>query len=162
MILVVVGQTRGFTRLVKKIDEIAGRIDERVIIQLGHTRYYPKNSEFFYFENYSKMKELNREARIVVSHAGVGSILTAIKQGTTIIIMPRLKKYGEAIDDHQLEISEALSGDPRILIAHDENELEQYLKLDLKKEVTEKDRFPEDKGENRLVNSLRNCLASLD
>jgi beta-1,4-N-acetylglucosaminyltransferase len=156
MILVVVGQTRGFPRLVKKMDEIAGGIDEKVIMQIGYTRYYPKNSEFFYFENYSKMEELNREARIVVSHAGVGSILTAIKQGTPIIIMPRLKKYGEAIDDHQLEISEALSGDSRIIVVHDANELERSLRVDIGKRL-----FLEDQGDNKLIDSLKNCLSSL-
>jgi beta-1,4-N-acetylglucosaminyltransferase len=74
------------------MDEIAGKIDEKVIMQIGNTKYKPVNAEYFEFAEYSKIQKLNSDARIVVSHAGVGSILTALEQKTHLIIFPSIKK----------------------------------------------------------------------
>lgn len=131
MILVTVGNhNQGFDRLVKKMDEIALKIDEKIIIQIGDTKYKPLNADYFTFDSYENMKKLNGEARVVVSHAGVGSIITALEQGTPIIIVPRLKKFNEVLDDHQMEIAEAISGNKNVKVIYDVNDLEKILKLD--------------------------------
>jgi len=128
VIFVTVGSHyQGFDRLIKKMDEIAGKIDEKVIMQIGHTEYKPVNAEYFDFTDYSRMKQLNKEARVVVSHAGVGSIITALEEKTPLIIVPRKKMYSEVIDDHQFEIAEALNLDSRVHIVTEVEDLDTAL-----------------------------------
>ena len=138
MIFVTVGMhTKGFDRLIEKMDEIAGKIDEEVIMQIGSTKYKPKNARYFEFiEDFQRVQELNRKARVVVCHGGAGSIINALEQGTPVIAVPRLKRYGEAIDDHQLELVDALAEEGKIMAVHDINNLENAL-LDVDKSRTE-------------------------
>ena len=126
-IFVMIG-TAPFPRLVEKMDEIAGRINERVIIQIGRTQYKPKNVEHFDFiEDFSKIQKLCQKARVVVTHSGAGSIMTALEQGTVVITVPRLRRYGEAYDNHQLELPEALSKKGYVKVVYDVEELESAL-----------------------------------
>lgn len=156
MIFVTVGSHyEGFERLVKKMDEIAGKIDEKVIMQIGYGRYKPKNAEYFDFKNYSEFRELIQKARVVVCHGGVGAIITALEQGKPTIVVPRLKKYGEIIDNHQLEITGMLSKEGKIMAVYDIDQLEKVLENIGKKSIKiEKDR--------RLVNFLKDYLSSLE
>lgn len=154
LIFVTVGSHyQGFDRLIKKMDEVAGSIDEKVIMQIGHTHYKPTNSQYFEFLEYSKIKQLNNDARIVVSHAGVGSILTALKQKTHLIIIPRLKKYDEVLDDHQLEIARELSQNPNVTVLYDVEDLDKFLELDFS--------FAEECNDNRLVQFLKKYFSSI-
>lgn len=129
MIFVTVGMhTQGFDRLIKKMDEIAGKIDEEVIIQIGSTEYQPRNAKYFEFiEDFQEVQELNRKARVVVCHGGAGTIITALEQGTPVIAVPRLKRYGEHFNDHQFELVDALAEEGRIRAMYDVDELEDAL-----------------------------------
>lgn len=155
MIFVTVGSHyQGFDRLIKKMDEIAGKIDEKVIMQIGHTEYKPANAEYFDFvDDFQEIERLNREARVVVSHAGAGSILTALKLGSPVIVVPRLKKYDEHMDDHQLEIADAMSSKEGVFTVYDVDDLELHLN----------DNFLIDShlNKNKLVDSLKQYLATL-
>ncbi len=154
MMLVIIGLMYGFERLIKKMDEIAGEIEEEVIIQIGLTDYEPKNAKFFKFASEKYFNKQFREARIIVSHAGVGTILTARKFRKPIIIVPRQKKYGEHIDDHQLEIARELEGHKNIRIIYSIDELEQNLNISY-------ENFDNIKQDNTLVDSLKEYLNNL-
>lgn len=147
MIFVTVGMhSQSFDRLIKKMDEIAGKIDEEVIIQTGSSKYKPKNAKYFDFtDNFENIIELNSKARIVVCHGGAGTIITALDAGKPVIAVPRLKKYGEHINDHQLELVDALSYNNKILAINNTEMLENALnssfinshkKLDNKKMIS--------------------------
>jgi len=111
------------------MDEIASKIDEEVIMQIGTSRYKPKNAVYFDFINdFEKVKKLNRKARVVVCHGGAGTIITALDEGKPVIAVPRLKKYGEHINDHQLELVDVLSNIGKILAVYDIELLEKALK----------------------------------
>ena len=127
MILVTIGLMYGFDRLIKEMDKIAGRVDEAVIMQIGETTYKPKNAEYFRFTSNEEIDRLYEDARVVVCHAGVGSILTALEHGKPVIAVPRRKKYGEHVDDHQLEIARELEKEGRIRVVCDVGELEKVL-----------------------------------
>lgn len=135
------------------MDEIAGKIDEEVIMQIGYTTYKPVNAQYFEFAEYSKIQKLNSDSRVVVSHAGVGSILTALEQRTHLIIVPRLKKYDEVVDDHQLEISKELSENSNVTVVYEVENLAESLKKDFS--------FSEEIGRNRLVSSLKKYIFSI-
>ena len=105
MIFVTVGGMRAFERLVKEMDRIAGELDEQVVMQLGSTDYEPKNCDYFRFMPRNEIEELYAGARVVVCHAGGGSILTALEHNKPLVLVPRMKRYGEVFDEHQLEIA---------------------------------------------------------
>lgn len=129
MILVTVGMhTDGFLRLIEEMDRIASTIEEEVIMQIGATRYKPRTASYFDFTTLNHMEELCKRARIIVSHAGAGSILTALKYGRPLVVVPRLQKYDEHMDDHQLELAEVLSQAGVLLVAYETLELVEKLR----------------------------------
>jgi len=105
LIFVTIGGFRAFERLVCQADRIAGEIAEKVTMQIGYTGYEPQNCRWRRFMSRSEIDEACAAARLVVSHAGTGSILTALEHNRPIVLVPRLKSFGEVLDDHQLEIA---------------------------------------------------------
>ena len=157
MIFVTVGSHyQGFVRLIKKMDEIAGKIDEEVVMQIGYTNYKPRNAEYFDFiENYEEIQELNREARVVVCHGGAGAIITALEQGTPVIAVPRLKKYAEHTDDQQLDIVTAMAEEGKIITEYGVERLEKVL-------VSINEKFIKIEKDRGLVNFLKDYLSDLE
>ncbi|MFB5661023.1 PssE/Cps14G family polysaccharide biosynthesis glycosyltransferase [Alteribacillus sp. HJP-4] len=112
MILVVLGTHElPFTRLLKKVDELieSGSISEEVFVQSGHTKYQSENMTLQPFISYEEMDNKYDEASIIIAHGGTGSIISGVKKGKPVIAVPRLAKYKEHNDDHQLEIVEQFS-----------------------------------------------------
>jgi len=100
MIVVTTGTNETpFDRLVTAGGMLAG--EERVVIQHGSSRLRPSGVELVDFLAFDELAELVAEARVVVTHAGVGSVMLALGRGKVPIVMPRLAAFGEAVDDHQ-------------------------------------------------------------
>lgn len=140
MIFVTVGtHERGFDRLVKAVDDLigSGKIKEKVIIQTGYTEYIPKNCDSFKFTDYDNIVELCKKASIVISHGGVGSIITPLELGKPVVVVPRLKRFNEHTNDHQLQIVKELERQEKIIPVYDiknlENALEEARKVGNKK-----------------------------
>lgn len=132
MIFVTVGTSKyPFNRLLRKIDELIenDKIKDKVIAQIGYSTYQPKKFSYFSFTTQEKILELNKKANLIISHGGVGSIILALRFKKTIIVVPRLKKFGEHIDDHQLQIAKAFAKKKKILACMDIEELEKYIKI---------------------------------
>ena len=115
MILVLLGTfTIEFRRPLQEIERLCaeGKLNEEIIVQNGHTRYYSPYFKTFPFIQPDKLDQLYDLASIIITHAGTGSIIKGLKKGKKIIAIARLQKNGEHIDDHQLEILNefALSG----------------------------------------------------
>ena len=127
MIFVTVGGMRAFERLVCQMDLIAGELDEQVVIQIGSTKYEPKNCDYFRFMSRNDMERLYTDARVVVSHAGTGSILTALEYDKPLVLVPRLKKYGEVFDDHQLELARQMEAQG-VAVVHEIGNLEDAIR----------------------------------
>lgn len=125
MILVTVGtHTQGFERLMKKMDEIAPKLGKKVVMQIGHTQYKPRNCEYFDFASRRELEELAREAELVVTHGGEGNIIMSLSYHKPTIVVPRLKRYGEHVNDHQLDLTHVLEEEKRIIAVYDIGELE--------------------------------------
>lgn len=108
MIFVCLGsQPHQFNRLLMKLDQLLEekKIDGPVFAQIGSSTYYPKNYQYatflepHIFEDYLKNK-----AKLVITHGGTGTIVKALKADKHVIAVPRREKYGEHVDDHQLQI----------------------------------------------------------
>jgi len=128
MIFVTVGlHYQGFDRLIRKMDEIAGKIDEEVIMQVGSTKYRPVHAKYFESNDDEGMTELFMAARITVTQAGSGTLLDLIRLKRPFILVPRLKKFSEHIDDQQIELAQALSESSHVVSIYDINELEDAI-----------------------------------
>lgn len=109
MILVTVGtHSQPFNRLVEAMDTVAGSINEQVIIQRGVSSYKPRHAQYFDFTASHEIAKLTSEARVIVAHSAAGTVIQTLKYNKPLIIVPRLKKFGEANDDHQLQLASAL------------------------------------------------------
>ena len=159
MIFVTVGMHyQGFERLIKKMDEIAGKIDEEVVMQIGHTKYKPKNAKYFDFDDSDeKILEYFKQARVIVSHAGAGTLLNALRFGKPVIVVPRLKKFGEHVDDQQLELAEVLSKAGKVIAVYDISKLEEALR-----KVDKLNSKIVDKNNSKLIEFLKNYIRSLE
>ena len=112
MIFVTVGtHEQGFERLIKKVDDLVkdGKIKEDVVMQIGFTQYKPKYCKWQKLFPYSEMKEMMQKARIVITHGGPASFIMALQEGKTPIVVPRMAKYNEHVNDHQLDFSLAVN-----------------------------------------------------
>lgn len=111
MIFVTVGtHEQPFNRLIEAVDRMkAGNvISDDVIIQIGYSTYEPKFCEWQKLYPYNKMLELVKQARIVITHGGPSSFIMPLQMGKVPIVVPRQKKYGEHINDHQVEFCKAV------------------------------------------------------
>lgn len=108
MIFVTVGtHEQPFNRLVQTIDELKrdGIITENVIIQTGFSTYEPQYCKWDKLIPYKQMVKNVKEARIVITHGGPASFIMPLQIGKTPIVVPRQKKFGEHINDHQVEFA---------------------------------------------------------
>ena len=120
MVFVSVGtQKQSFDRLFELVKKSNVLKKEKIIAQIGYTKFESKRIETFEFIPLDKMEEYISQADIVISHGGVGTIFSALKHGKKVIAIPRLSKYGEHINDHQIEICQELEDEGYILYYKD-------------------------------------------
>lgn len=120
MILVLCGtQKQDFTRLIKLVEQVADL--EKVIVQAGHNQYESSKMNIFGFVSNEEIQQLYEEADLIVTHAGAGSMLQAIKNHKKIIAVPRLKEYGEHVNNHQIELAKKFE-DLGYLIAYQDGD----------------------------------------
>lgn len=126
MILIVLGSQKfQFNRLLEYVDELISEqiINEKVIAQSGFSDYIPKNYEITPFFSQDEFQKNMSDADIIITHAGTGSIVTALKKHKKVIAVPRLKKFDEHVDDHQLQIIENFVQKDLLFSANDKQQL---------------------------------------
>ena len=130
MIFVILGtQKFQMNRLLKMIDEYAagGKAGQRVIAQTGQSDYEPANFEFRSFFDKAEFDGLIAQADLIITQGGVGAVMTALRCRKPVIVVPRLAKYGEHVDDHQREIAQALAKKGFVLCCDDGDNLEELI-----------------------------------
>ena len=160
MILVTLGtQDKPFTRLLKAIDkEIkSGNIKDKVVVQAGNTKYKSKNMEIFDFVNNDELKELISKSDLIITHGGVASILESIQANKKIIAVSRLKKYGEHVNDHQLQIIEAFKNDGYLLELKNMSDLVEVIK---KSKTFKQKKYTS--NTNNMIELIENYIDSLE
>lgn len=120
MVLISVGtQKQQFTRFFDLVNKSKELKKEEIVAQLGYTKYECDRFKSFSFIPFDDMERYIQKADLVICHGGVGTIFSALKKGKKVIAIPRLAKYGEHINDHQLEICEELEKEGYILYYKD-------------------------------------------
>ncbi len=142
-----------FERLIKKADEIAAKIEEEVIIQ-GCIDYETNNAKYIKHTTREKMLKLIEEARLVISHAGAGTIIQVFEHHKPLIVVPRMKQFGEHYNDHQIEIANQIKDRKGIKVVYDIDELENIMDFSEKPDCNFK-------GKITLVNEIKNYLSQL-
>ncbi len=107
MIFVTLGSQKfQFNRLLTAIDDLVkqGIITETVFAQTGYSDYTPKNYDSRPFLDREEFAGMEGNADIIITHGGTGAIIGAVKKGKKVIAVPRLSRYGEHVDDHQLQL----------------------------------------------------------
>ncbi|MFH0921487.1 MAG: glycosyltransferase [Fibrobacterota bacterium] len=114
MIYLTVGaHFQGFDRLLREADALAPEWGEEVIAQTGRSLYAPRNMKAVAWLGYEEALRHIQQARFIIAHAGIGTIINAKKFGTPLVLVPRRKEFGEHTNDHQLEIVQALQQEQR-------------------------------------------------
>lgn len=106
MIFVTVGLDKfQFNRLIKYVDNLILKniIKEEIFMQIGACEYEPKNCKWEGITEFDSLRKRMRDARIIISHAGIGSIILCAQNNKIPIIVPRQKRFREIVDNHQLE-----------------------------------------------------------
>ena len=133
MIFVTVGtQDKQFQRLLNAVERLD--IEEEIIIQKGSTKFQSKkkNIKVYKYLSNSRYEKIMSEARIIITHAGVGTIIDGLKLHKKMIVAARLQKYKEHVNDHQLQLLETFSEAGYIIPLNDFNNLQKLIEKDFK------------------------------
>lgn len=112
MIFVTVGSQKiPFDRLIRQIDKMvqSGEIQEEVFAQIGASEYTPSS---FLYQRYLSAGEYSQkiqECDLLITHSGVATIMEGKRHHKRVIVVPRLSRYGEHVDDHQIQIADSFS-----------------------------------------------------
>lgn len=124
VIFVTVGAQMPFDRLIKTIDQWAhAHQRDDVFAQIGSTDYRPSHIRWTPFLSTEEFRQRYEDAKVVIAHAGTGSIITALQLGKPILIMPRRASLRETRNDHQVATSEQFRKLDSVVVAMDEHEL---------------------------------------
>jgi len=139
MIFLTVGTQFPFDRLVKAMDDIFEKnlIDEGIFAQIGKSSYKPRNFESVDSLDAYLYHNQAQKASGIIGHAGMGTIMMALQNNKPLLVVPRLKKYGEVVNNHQVAIAKKFEESGYLLAAYEIGELPDQIEK-LKSFVPEK------------------------
>ena len=120
-----------FSRILQIADDLCkeGILDaENTKAQIGHCNYKPKNYTSYRFVNGEQFHKDIDEADIIITHGGVATLVYALKLGKKVIVFPRLQRFNEHLDDHQLDISKMYNEKGYCMMATNKDELRACIK----------------------------------
>ncbi len=127
MIFLTVGTQLPFDRMVKVVDEFAQTSVLEFKAQIGNSSYQCQHMQAQDFYPPDELNQIFLDAEVIVSHAGMGSIINALKLKKPIVIFPRLSKFGEHRNDHQVDTLESFAKIQGVHVANNEEELREVL-----------------------------------
>lgn len=158
MIFVTIGTQFNFDRLIKALDNAVENklITEPIFAQIGPADYFPKNFQYEKILDKETFEQKIQQADAIISHAGIGSITTALKHSKPLLVLPRLKKYGELVNDHQTQTAQKFESLGHILAAYSTDQLTEKIKL--LKNFNPKPRKPD---YEKIINRISDFLNDL-
>lgn len=156
MIFLTVGTQLPFDRLVAAVDDWAGASRARVFAQTGAGKYRPRHCEHADYLAPALADDLFRKADLIVSHAGMGSILTALKYQKRILILPRRASLGEHRNEHQLATARWLGRKPGVFVAEEADDVARLLSA---REVLQSGEAISDHADPALLARLREFVS---
>lgn len=130
MILMVCGtQKFPLDRMLMEMDRLieTGAVTEEVFAQIGHSAYEPKHYQWARFVAGDAFEEKIKACDLLLTHSGVGTILTGKELGKPVLVYPRSAKYGEHVDDHQWQIAREFRKRDYVLICEEASRMAQRI-----------------------------------
>jgi len=128
MIFVAVGTQLPFDRLIRSVDDWAANAPHRkVVAQIANGTYVPKHLQWERMIGPKAFREYLEKCDLVVAHAGIGTILSALELGKPVIVLPRKAEYEEHRNDHQLATAAQFGAREMVRVAQDESHLADLL-----------------------------------
>ena len=141
MVLVTVGtQKQSFIRMLKMVENSKSLENEEIIAQIGNTKFDSDKIKCFKFIKNEDMENYIEKADLIITHAGVGLIFECLHKNKRVIAVPRLKKYKEHINDHQLEICDMLEKEGYIISCLENDNLDEKINFIKSKELKKYER----------------------
>ena len=130
MVLVLLGtQKQEFTRLFEMIENSNELKNEKIVAQSGYTKYLGDKIDCIPFMSHDNLIEKIKQANYIICHGGVGTIFDSLYENKKIIALPRLKKYKEHVNDHQMEVCSKLQEEGYILYLKENESLDEKIKI---------------------------------
>jgi len=130
MIFVTVGTDQPFDRMMKVVDRWAGDAGRKdIFAQIGEGGWEPRHVPFVNFLEPVEFKTRFAQASLIVGHAGMGTILSALLHGKPILVMPKLARLGEHRNEHQTATAKRMMELGNVNVAFDEDEMLAKLEL---------------------------------
>ena len=127
MIFATIGTQAPFDRFVKMLDEVCEGMNEEVVCQTIGCTYDANNIRIIGFVAPDEFNKIFSEARLIIAHAGMGTILSALKQQKPIIVVPRLASLGEHRNDHQMATAMRMDELGYVYVAYDKKQLKDLM-----------------------------------
>ena len=130
MIFIITGtQKFQFNRLLQEIDILKknNKISDEIFAQIGHSTYKPNTYNFVRFLKDNEFKYRVSKADLIITHGGSAAVTTSLKNKKKVIVFPRLRKFGEHVDDHQLEVVSKLKQEGLIEMVLELKDLEDSI-----------------------------------
>lgn len=126
MIFLTVGTLYPFDRLVEVVDQVVekGYLSDNIFAQIGNSVNKPRNFQYVVSLELDAYERCFSEASAIISHAGMGTITMALRHQKPLLVMPREKKYGEIINDHQIHTAEAFAKKGHVQVARNPADFE--------------------------------------
>lgn len=148
-----------FDRLFKELDLLIEKnlIQEEVIAQTGYSSYIPKNFKGSQLITEEEMNKYVAQASLIITHSGTSSIIKSLKEDKKVLVVPRMAKFKEHVDDHQLEIAKVFEEKNVVEVVYDIKDLWNKMELCRKKtfDVISLDN-------TKLLNSISNYIEELE
>jgi beta-1,4-N-acetylglucosaminyltransferase len=159
LIFIAVGTQFGFDRLVRAVDQLigSGAIQEEVFAQMGPGSYLPQHMRYVQSLPKAEFDQAVQSCSALISHAGIGNISLALSKGKPLLVMPRLPRYGEVVNNHQVDTAKKFEELGHILVAYDETQLPD--KIRLLKSFVPKPRVPNRQG---VIDRISQFLQSIE
>ncbi len=126
MIFVTLGtQDKPFKRLLDYLEN--SDIKDEIIVQNGFTEYESNKLKLFKYLDKDDFDNYLKKADLIICHAGVGTIVNCLKNDKKVLAVPRLSKYGEHQNDHQLQIANAYFQKGYILVMDDNDDFDEKI-----------------------------------
>lgn len=162
MIFVTVGtHEQGMERLFKKLDNLIerGEIKEEVFAQIGYSKYIPKYYKYEKMISYNQMDSYVKEARIIITHGGPGSIFHPLQYGKIPIVVPRNPKYNEHVDNHQILFTERLENNKKVIAVYNIDNLDEII---MKYDILKKQCIHDKANLNSFIPRFSNLINKLN
>ncbi len=154
MIFVTLGtQDKKFKRLLDAVEKLD--IDEKIVAQIGSTDFKSEKMELHKFMSKDEFDNYMKEARIIITHAGVGTIIEGLKLHKKMIVSARKKEYKEHVSNHQEQILRLFSEDGYILALDNFDDLEKLINKDF---IPKEFKSNNENFNNNLKKEIKNLI----